>query len=107
MHGDGPDARREDVDEVDYPDMDDITFVGLDVHKATVAVAVAEGGRAGEVRRVGVVENRPAVLAKLADRLAKDGRHLKFCYEAGPCGYGLHRFLTARGHACTMVARRR
>jgi hypothetical protein len=44
--------------------MDDITFVGLDVHKATVAVAVAEGGRAGEARRVGVVENRPAVLAK-------------------------------------------
>jgi transposase len=84
--------------------MDDITFVGLDVHKATVAVAVAEGGRGGEVRRIGVVENRPAVLAKLTDRLARNGRHLNFCYEAGPCGYGLHRFLTARGHACTIVA---
>jgi transposase len=59
--------------------MNDITFVGLDVHKANVAVAVAEGGRGGEVRRVGVVENRSAVLAKLTDRLAKDGRHLSFC----------------------------
>jgi len=36
--------------------------------------------------------------------LAKDGRHLSFCYEAGPCGYGLHRFLTAPGHACTIIA---
>jgi transposase len=80
-----------------------ITFVGLDVHKATVAVAIAEGGRTGEVRRLGVVENRPAVLAKLADRLAKDGRRLNFCYEAGPCGYGLHRFLIERGHECTIV----
>ena len=60
--------------------MDDITFVGLDVHKATVPVAVAEGGRGGEVRRVGVVENRRAVLAQLADRVAKDGRQLSFCY---------------------------
>jgi hypothetical protein len=39
--------------------MDDITFVGLDVHKATVCIAVAEGGRGGEVRQLGVFENRP------------------------------------------------
>ena len=84
--------------------MDHITFVGVDVHEATVAVAIAEGGRAGEVRRVGVVENRPAVLAKLTDRLAKDARQLSFCYEAGPCGYGLRCLITARGHACTIVA---
>jgi hypothetical protein len=32
------------------------------------------------------------------------GRQLRFCYEAGPCGYGLHRFLTGLGHACTVVA---
>ena len=84
--------------------MNDIIFVGLDVHKATVAVALAEGGRGGEVRRLGVFENRPAVLAKLADRLARDGRLLSFCYEAGPCGYGLHRLLSERGHDCMVVA---
>jgi hypothetical protein len=39
--------------------MDTITYVGLDVHKATVCVAVAEGGRGGEIRQVGVFENRP------------------------------------------------
>ena len=49
--------------------MNSITYVGLDVHKATVAVAVAEGGRGGEVRQLGVFENRAEVLSKLAARL--------------------------------------
>jgi hypothetical protein len=65
--------------------MDTITYVGLDVDKATVSVAVAESGRDGEIRQIGVFENRPEVLAKLAARLAKGGRRLSFCYEAGPC----------------------
>ena len=73
--------------------MDDIIFVGLDVHKATVCVAIAESGRGGEVRQIGVFENRPEVLSRMAARLGKDGRRLSFCYEAGPCGYRLHRLL--------------
>lgn len=84
--------------------MDDITFVGLDVHKATVCIAVAEGGRGGEVRQLGVFENRPEILSKVASRLSKGGRRLSFCYEAGPCGYGLHRLLTGYGHECVVVA---
>ena len=84
--------------------MNDITYVGLDVHKATVCVAIAESGRGGEVREVGVFENRPDVLHKLVARLGKHRRRLKFCYEAGPCGYGLHRLLSGLGHECVVVA---
>jgi transposase len=84
--------------------MDDITYVGLDVHKATVSVALAAGGRGGEVRQVGVFENRAEVLTKLAAKLSRRGGRLSFCYEAGPCGYGLHRLLTGCGHDCVVVA---
>ena len=63
--------------------MDDITFVGLDVHKTTVCIAVAEGGRGGDVRQLGVFENRPEILNKVVSRLSKGGRRLSFCYEAG------------------------
>lgn len=84
--------------------MDNITFVGLDVHKATVCAAVAESGRDGEVRQIGVFENRPDVLKKMVTRLGKNGRRLSFCYEAGPCGYGLQRLLRGAGHECVVVA---
>ena len=39
--------------------MDTIAYVGLDVHKATISVAIAEGGRDGKVRQIGVFEKRP------------------------------------------------
>jgi transposase len=78
--------------------------LGLDTHKATIAVAVAEPGRSGEVRFQGEITNRPEAVRRLIERLgAKHGR-LRVCYEAGPCGYGLHRQVTALGHECTVVA---
>ena len=71
-----------------------ITYVGLDVHKDTIAVALAEAGMRGEVREHGKIANTPAALKALAAKLAHGGNALRFCYEAGPCGYGIQRQLS-------------
>lgn len=81
-----------------------ITYVGLDAHKKTISVAVAESGRDGVVRALGSIANQPATVARLAKKLAAAHRKLRFCYEAGPCGYGLYRQLTALGHDCVVAA---
>ena len=80
------------------------SFVGLDVHKATIAVVIAEEGRNGAVRFIGEVPNDLTALDRLVARLSKGGSRLRFCYEAGPCGYGVHRHLSDRGHDCIVVA---
>jgi hypothetical protein len=57
-------------------------YVGLDVHKETIAVSVAEAG-GGEVRYFGEIANTPEAVAKLARQLGKGDSRLSFCYEAG------------------------
>ena len=83
---------------------DGIRYVGLDVHKEGIVVAAAEGGLRGEIRESGRIANTPAALDRLARRLGRDGTKLRFCYEAGPCGYGIQRRLSAAGHECVVVA---
>jgi transposase len=65
---------------------DPITDVGLDVHKAGIVVAVAEGGIRGEVGEYGRIANTAAALDRVAGKLGRDGVWLRFCYAAGPCG---------------------
>ena len=79
------------------------SFVGMDVHKATISISVAEDGRSGPVRFLGVIPNTPAAVHKMAKQLARHGE-LDFCYEASGCGYGIHRQLTGLGHKCTVAA---
>jgi len=79
-------------------------YVAIDTHKKTISVAIAEAGRREETRFIGEIPSRPEAVAKMVDRLAKKHGTLAFCYEAGPCGYGLYRQITALGHECVVVA---
>ena len=78
-------------------------YVGLDVHKETIAVSLAEAG-GGEVRYFGEIANTPEAVAKLARQLKKGDARLSFCYEAGACGYGVYRQLRQLKHDCVVVA---
>jgi transposase len=70
-------------------------FIGMDVHKETIVVAVSATGDVGKATPYGAFPNTAAALEKLVTRLRQAcSGPLKFCYEAGPCGYGVHRALT-------------
>jgi transposase len=79
-------------------------FVGIDAAKARNAIAVAEGGRGGEVRYLGEVDASEQGMRRIVARIAAKYDRVHFCYEAGPTGYGLHRLITGLGYACTVVA---
>ena len=84
--------------------VDNITYVGLDTHKATITVAVAASGRTGELRHWGKIANDPAAVERMTRKLEKAHGRLRFSYEAGPCGYGLYRQLSGLGHECIVAA---
>lgn len=78
-------------------------YVGLDVHKETIAVSVADAS-GGDVRYFGEIANSADALVKLIRQLRTGDATLSFCYEAGPCGYGIHRQLTDLGWDCQVIA---
>ena len=79
-------------------------FVAFDVSKMKHAVAIADGGRGGEVRFLGDISSSPAAVERLIRKLAGRYDKLHFCYEAGPTGYGLYRQIQTLGHACLVIA---
>src|SRR5438046_1713393 len=77
-------------------------YVGMDVHKESIDLAVAEEG--GAVLHQGRIGGDMNALGRAVRKLESSGRELVFVYEAGPCGFAIYRNLTARGHACWVVA---
>lgn len=80
------------------------TYVGLDVHKDSISIAIAEGYRNKEVRYYGSTGGDLDSLDKVVKKLKSQGGALHFVYEAGPCGYGIYRHLSRQGLSCTVVA---
>jgi hypothetical protein len=80
-------------------------FRGMDVHKDMIVVAVTATGDIAKATAYGTFPNIAAALEKLFRRLRQAGEGpMKFFYEAGPCGYGVHRTLTRLGEDCVVVA---
>ena len=79
-----------------------IRYIGLDVHKASIAVAVAE--EAGPPTSFGTIANDPSAIRQLMARLGGPQVELRVAYEAGPTGYTVHRQLVSLGIACLVAA---
>ncbi len=78
-------------------------FLGLDVHKDSIAVSIAPQN-SKEVRRYGIIPGSLDAVDKLLKKLTSPGVELRVVYEAGPCGFVLCRHLRAKGIACDVVA---
>jgi len=79
-----------------------ITHVGVDVHLERIVIATLTGqSREPEVRDI---PNDPKVIRRTFQRLLAEAYELRCCYEAGPCGFELHRQLTSMGITCEVVA---
>ncbi len=79
-------------------------YVGLDVHKDSIAVAVANPERNGEIRFWGNIDNTPTTLRRVINKIKKQTPNIQICYEAGPCGYQIYRQLTAMELSCLVIA---
>ena len=79
-------------------------YIGLDVHKDSIAVAYVAKDHDAEVIYLGTIGTRHGDLDTLIRNMPSKATHLVFVYEAGPCGYWLYRYLTKKGYVCRVVA---
>jgi transposase len=79
-------------------------YIGMDVHKDSIAIAYVAQEHGAEVIYLGPIGTRQADIDQLTRRVQAKAKHLVFVYEAGPCGYWLYRYLTKKGYECWVVA---
>jgi transposase len=79
-------------------------YIGLDVHKESIAVAYVAQDQGAEVTYLGTIGTRQCDIDQLIRKFQSKAKHLVFVYEAGPCGYWLYRYLTQKGYECWVVA---
>ena len=77
-------------------------YVGMDVHKDSVMIAVLPAGVA-EPTLVKRLSHDPRGIRRMLDRLARQ-HEVRACYEASGAGYVLERMIRRWGHACEIVA---
>lgn len=73
-------------------------FIGMDVHKESIAVAYVAQDHGAEVTYLGAIGTRQTDIDQLVRKLQSKAKQLVFVYEAGPCGYWLYRYLSKKGH---------
>src|SRR6266498_4996110 len=71
--------------------------VGLDVHARSIRLAVVRADELLEERTLAYDE-------EAVERVLRRWPVVRCCYEAGPTGFGLQRFLAGRGIDCQVVA---
>src|SRR5436305_9139487 len=79
-----------------YDSMTTVT-VGLDVHARSIRLAVVRADELLEELTLSYDE-------EAVERALRRWPVVRCCYEAGPTGFGLHRYLVERGIACDVVA---
>ncbi len=84
--------------------MNTVKFIGMDVHKKTITIAIADEGRQKQPRVYGSITNDLDALDKFCRKMVSTANQLHFVYEAGPCGYGIYRHLTKKGFYCMVAA---
>jgi len=81
-----------------------VKYVGLDVHKDSITIAIADKGRNGNVRVYGKIHNDLGQIDNVMRKLISQSSELHCVYEAGPCGYTIYRYLTRQEIDCAVVA---
>jgi transposase len=79
-------------------------YIGMDVHKDTIAVAYVAQDHGAEVTFLGTIGTRPCDIDQLIRKMPSKATHLIFVYDAGRCGDWLYRYLTKQGDDCWVVA---